>query len=403
MGAAMSANGAKATRQTGGDFTPGAETSVFNEAFTAEVCDALYLKAPRLIKRMQRVPTREIRLAGRRCKYSAMLMRGVYPWDPKKACQDSFFVNESMVVDGLASHWFAVMDGHGPDGDGCAHFIRDNLEKVARKLHKKHPEMSWADVLTRSYETVNEMLHSSTSVGSVDSGSTLVSVVVRRDTVYCANVGDSRAIIGTADRDTGGVRARPLSSDQTPYRKDERERLREAGARVLAAPPPGPPARRRPDHRRPRRLRPAPVARVDARRRKQVPRRMTSLARIASPSPIRRRAPAPPSPAAAAPCRRRVPGRRRRPLCARPRAPARPRPSSPPCTYRSPTPPGGGVHMPQAVLLGVIIWVSFSPAPPQQPQKILFNIRGADVCAARGAERSLRSASNHPSIMHMPL
>ena len=97
MGAAMSANGAKATRQTGGDFAPGAETSVFNEAFTAEVCDALYLKAPRLIKRMQRVPTREIRLAGRRCKYSAMLMRGVYPWDPKKACQDSFFVNESII------------------------------------------------------------------------------------------------------------------------------------------------------------------------------------------------------------------------------------------------------------------------------------------------------------------
>ena len=64
MGAAMSANGAKATRQTGGDFAPGAETSVFNEAFTAEVCDALYLKAPRLIKRMRRVPTREIRLAG---------------------------------------------------------------------------------------------------------------------------------------------------------------------------------------------------------------------------------------------------------------------------------------------------------------------------------------------------
>ena len=121
-------------RQTGGAYTDG-DSKAYREAFTEEVCDALYLKAPRLVKRLQRVPTRDVRLAGRACKYSAVLMRGVYPWDPTKPCQDSFFVNESMVVDGLASHWFAVMDGHGPDGDGCAHFIRDNLEKVARKLH----------------------------------------------------------------------------------------------------------------------------------------------------------------------------------------------------------------------------------------------------------------------------
>ncbi|KAH8098252.1 protein serine/threonine phosphatase [Aureococcus anophagefferens] len=189
-------------RQTGGAYTDG-DSKAYREAFTEEVCDALYLKAPRLVKRLQRVPTRDVRLAGRACKYSAVLMRGVYPWDPTKPCQDSFFVNESMVVDGLASHWFAVMDGHGPDGDGCAHFIRDNLEKVARKLHKKHPDWSWADVLSNSYETVNAMLHRSDRVSSVDSGSTLVSVCIRRDVCYCANVGDSRAIIGTLDRSTG--------------------------------------------------------------------------------------------------------------------------------------------------------------------------------------------------------
>ena len=116
MGAAMSAK-APQNRQTGGAYTDG-DSKAYREAFTEEVCDALYLKAPRLVKRLQRVPTRDVRLAGRACKYSAVLMRGVYPWDPTKPCQDSFFVNESMVVDGLASHWFAVMDGHGPDGDG---------------------------------------------------------------------------------------------------------------------------------------------------------------------------------------------------------------------------------------------------------------------------------------------
>ena len=38
------------------------------------------------------------------------------------------------------------------------------------------------------------------------------------------NVGDSRAIIVT--QEGGKLKALPLSSDQTPYRKDERERVK---------------------------------------------------------------------------------------------------------------------------------------------------------------------------------
>lgn len=39
------------------------------------------------------------------------------------------------------------------------------------------------------------------------------------------NVGDSRAIIVT-EQEGGKLKALPLSSDQTPYRKDERERVK---------------------------------------------------------------------------------------------------------------------------------------------------------------------------------
>jgi serine/threonine protein phosphatase PrpC len=70
-------------------------------------------------------------------------------------------------------------------------------------------------------------------------------------TLYVSNVGDSRAIIlsksallSTENMQAGAditaklgekkrLLATPLSSDQTPYRKDERERVMRRGARVL--------------------------------------------------------------------------------------------------------------------------------------------------------------------------
>ena len=46
-----------------------------------------------------------------------------------------------------------------------------------------------------------------------------------------SNVGDSRAII--VKDEAGQLVAKPLSTDQTPYRRDERARVRKCGARVL--------------------------------------------------------------------------------------------------------------------------------------------------------------------------
>ena len=59
---------------------------------------------------------------------------------------------------------------------------------------------------------------------------TTVVVLIQRGTVYVANIGDSRAIIGQLSNDK--LIAYPLSSDQTPFRKDERERCKAAGAVV---------------------------------------------------------------------------------------------------------------------------------------------------------------------------
>jgi hypothetical protein len=52
-------------------------------------------------------------------------------------------------------------------------------------------------------------------------------------TIHVSNVGDSRAIVGHRDRISNRLQGCPLTFDQTPYRKDERDRCRKTGARVL--------------------------------------------------------------------------------------------------------------------------------------------------------------------------
>lgn len=63
------------------------------------------------------------------------------------------------------------------------------------------------------------------------SGTTAISCLIRGRTLLVANVGDSRAVL--AERVGDGVVARDLSCDQTPFRADERERVKAMGARVL--------------------------------------------------------------------------------------------------------------------------------------------------------------------------
>ena len=76
----------------------------------------------------------------------------------------------------------------------------------------------------------NEALHES-KVDDTQSGTTAITVTLHKDTLLVANVGDSRAIIASEFGDK--LRYSPLSSDQTPFRVDERERVKLQGARVL--------------------------------------------------------------------------------------------------------------------------------------------------------------------------
>ena len=182
--------------------------------------------------------------------------------DLNKPNQDAYSITTDFAeqeTDAL----FAVFDGHGAAGDKCAIFARDNITKAISKqvgLVKEQQlegaetvndiELNKAqvqDICSKSHVLVNKAMHSSNNFEDDLSGTTAISALFqgRRNRVTISNVGDSRAVLGkrvkqgtndalTPFEDGAIYRAIPLSKDQTPYRKSERKRILETGARILS-------------------------------------------------------------------------------------------------------------------------------------------------------------------------
>lgn len=187
--------------------------------------------------------------------YAYLSQRGFYPDDPFKANQDAYCVKQNLNR-GKNDIFFGVFDGHGKDGDGCAIYAKTNLPvHVTNLLQRTKPkppqtELSRDQVQTallRAHVETNKGLHKNPNVDDTLSGTTAISIYFHehRNRVTVANVGDSRAVIGTESGITPknhgprresarGLKAFPLSRDQTPYRKDERARVKACGARVLS-------------------------------------------------------------------------------------------------------------------------------------------------------------------------
>lgn len=178
--------------------------------------------------------TKKIPIVGQNVSYTLeycyVSQRGYYPTSLNKANQDSYLVCESILGES-GVNLFGVFDGHGEVGDFCSFFAADRFpEALVTEIQKNGglpacDGTSFSDIYTRAFLTTNFDLHGSNIDDSL-SGTTGITIFQRGDKLYIANVGDSRAII--ASEVGGEIKASPLSSDQTPYRKDERERLKKA-------------------------------------------------------------------------------------------------------------------------------------------------------------------------------
>lgn len=203
--------------------------------------------------------TKELICGGLKIRYAYVSQKGYYPDHLDKANQDAYSVIERFGPSDSNDALFAVYDGHGEIGDKCAQFARDKLPEylkrhINRAKAKEAKNSAGADDIAkielskdqmqkscaRAHVECNNAMHQ--AIDDRLSGTTAISAYVhgRRNRMTICNVGDSRAVLGkTADSSSfiqgrTPLKAFPLSRDQTPYRKDERTRIRKTGARILS-------------------------------------------------------------------------------------------------------------------------------------------------------------------------
>jgi serine/threonine protein phosphatase PrpC len=127
--------------------------------------------------------------------------------------EDKVYVNEDECL-------YAIFDGHG--GDICSRYVVEKVpQQLLNSLKFKKPqcEFDYATALKSSFMRVDEQFlneHKSV-VKTAASGSCGVTVLIRNDTLYICNLGDSRVLIG-------GVKSHEvLTNDHNTKNEKERE------------------------------------------------------------------------------------------------------------------------------------------------------------------------------------
>ncbi|CAJ0942558.1 unnamed protein product, partial [Mesorhabditis belari] len=119
--------------------------------------------------------------------------------------------------------FFAVYDGHG--GAKVSQYAGIHLHKnIVQQQEYKDGDIEGA--LKKGFLGMDDKMRADEEMKDDGSGTTAVVVLVQRDTVYCGNVGDSRAVLSECGK------AIPLSYDHKPDNEEEQRRIIAAGGFV---------------------------------------------------------------------------------------------------------------------------------------------------------------------------
>eukprot|EP00555_Chaetoceros_dichaeta_P013383 CAMPEP_0198253578 /NCGR_PEP_ID=MMETSP1447-20131203/3981_1 /TAXON_ID=420782 /ORGANISM="Chaetoceros dichaeta, Strain CCMP1751" /LENGTH=698 /DNA_ID=CAMNT_0043939309 /DNA_START=19 /DNA_END=2115 /DNA_ORIENTATION=+ len=242
--------------------------------------------------------TKTAKFGGVTLRYGLLSQRGFYPDESDKPNQDSYSITNDIaneasdamfaVYDGHGRHGDLCAQYAR---DHLPTLVSNYSKKMKRESRRRRSASNNASVggepnntstrststsknnrkdsLTRdqietacsiAHKSCNVAMHREPALNDSLSGTTAISCLFHGDEnrIVVSNVGDSRAVLGQkidrttnnkSAKDTGdgdnstnaknanvaqSYRALPLSSDQTPYRGDERKRIRATGARILS-------------------------------------------------------------------------------------------------------------------------------------------------------------------------
>lgn len=138
-------------------------------------------------------------------KFSFATKTGFSPKNPNKVNQDQYLVMPHLG-EYRRTHFFAVCDGHGVNGREVSFFVKSILSKAvetgiksmfdqAKVQQRVVDSAEVKESLRLSFKEVAERLERESGINLKFSGSTCVSVLIVGNKVFCANVGDSRAVL----------------------------------------------------------------------------------------------------------------------------------------------------------------------------------------------------------------
>lgn len=159
--------------------------------------------------------------------------------------QDAMLLWDEFGVEEERGVLCGVFDGHGPHGHLVARRVRDVLPlKLLEALPKgkgnkgdKYGDMAvpdWRRAFMKAYRGMDKDLRSHPSVDCFCSGSTAVTLLKIGSNLLVGNIGDSRAVLGTKDENTGEVMAIQITIDLKPDLPNEAERIKSCKGRVFA-------------------------------------------------------------------------------------------------------------------------------------------------------------------------
>lgn len=156
-------------------------------------------------------------------------------WQPLGACrenQDSLAVVLPFAEPVADCSLFAVFDGHGRNGHRVSAFVAERIAaEMQLTLHAEGRDVPAA--LNTACARTNRALRARPKLDLQMTGTTAAIALVKGRQLFCANVGDSRIVIG---RVADALDARAVSvqctEDQVPQRVDECARIERAGGRV---------------------------------------------------------------------------------------------------------------------------------------------------------------------------